>query len=886
MLDRLRRLVEGRRARFFLSGLIVVSVVPIPGLEARLRPLFLAAFGAELAIRLAWAARHPDDRRLGGRWFLLIDLAALISFLPLETWLGMTPAAERWLVLLRLARLLVLARFAQDLGRDVYAILTRREQLQQFGLVTLAVLSLAFVTAVVLDQLAIPHDYDGDDAATGEHFGDRMWWAFRQLESADNLVQNLEVHPLVAVLSLVLTIIGVFIISFIIGLGANIVGQVVRAERRRPVRYRGHSLVIGPVDQFELLVREFVRIYDKNRVLRRLRAREVLQWIRGDAPAPRRHALPRMALLGRTSEPPSYLVDPSMRWVVYRQGEGADAEALDRVAATEAKRVMIVADDQAGEDADAVTLAALMAVRERNRAAHVFVEVLESRNAPLVEAVGGEGTFPLDVPRFMGLFLCHHLLAPGIEGVFSNLLTAEGSEFYTHVFVDPEEWRGIADLGDGPDANVSFDAMSARAYHDHGVLLTGVFLGAEEVARRPRGLIPVDELAQWVNPRAVAEDETVVVELGARPGMVPIRGLRGLIGVSETYLPLRRYARALVSGRATTVPAPPTDPAQAAAAARLVQAIRVDERPLRRVLVLGYSAALPSLVAGLARFVPDVHVVCLLDAPDGQRERLRERLAQLGITAAEDAVDALPPDGLVHRLERGGRLEVHQHLGPDLLSALARHTVGQDGGRFEAVVFPSEPTAVDRDARTLTRVLRFARMLDERALPIAPRFHVLAEFDSTARGEGLRRHLRGHGRRLRLTLVSTERIKSYFMVHSSFVPGVTALYDRLLGSVGDELVRLEVSPEAGLGGPVGLWALHRALESAGCLPVAIETADGVVLNPRPDQRFDARDVRGIYALADSDTAGRRFPNPGASLVPPSSVWPPPIAPPRTDAEFT
>lgn len=880
-LARAREIVEGRRARFFLSGLIVVSVLPVPGIEDRLRPLFLLAFGLELAVRGAWAVATRDRRGAWGWVFLLVDLAALVSFLPLEDWLGMSPQAERLLVLLRLSRLLVLARFAQDLGRDLYAVLTRREQLQQFGLVTLAVASFAFVAAVVLDQLAIPHDYDGDEVAADERFWDRIWWAFRQLESADNLVENLQVHPLVAVLSLVLTIIGVFIISFIIGLGANVVGQVVRAERRRPVGYRRHSLVIGPVAGAEVLVREFVRIYDKNRVLRRVRLRQLLPWLLGQGPPPRRHALPRMALLGPTADPPAYLVDPAMRWVVYREGEGADAEALDRVAASDAKRVMLVADPASGEDADAVTLASLMAVRARNPSAHVFVEVLESRNAPLVEAVGGPGTFPLDVPHFMGLFLCHHLLAPGIEGVFRDLLTAEGSEFYTHVFVDPEEWRGVRALADAPGGRLAFDEMAACAYHEHGVLLAGVFFGQEPVRRQERGLVPVDRLEPWVNPQAIADDDRNAAERGARAGEVPVAPLRGLIGLADTYLPLQRYARSLVAGRGLWEDggARTLNPSEGDVAAAVVDAIRVDERPLGRVLVLGFSAALPSLIRGLARFVPGVEVVLLVDAPDGRRVSLRERLARLDVPlfAPDDELDRLPEDGAVLSLERGGRLEVHQHLGEDLVAALPRHRLSSPSQPFDAAVFLSEPGAMDRDARTLTRVLRFARVLESRDLPVARRFHVLAEFDSVDRGEGLRQHLARHGRRLRLTLVSTERIKNYFMVHSAFVPGVGNLYDRLLGSVGDELVRLEMSPSvADVDGTVGLWALHRALGPRGVLPLAVEMDDGeVVLHPPPDRRFAADRVRGLYALADSDVVGRSFPNPGDSLIPPAPVSVPP-----------
>lgn len=870
---RAEALVEHRRARVLLAALIVASLLPFPTLAALVRPALLVVFGIEVAVRLpgflSKGYRSPTD------WlFFVVDLAALVGLLPVERWLG---GVAPWVpTVLRLAWLLVLARLARTVGRDIWTVVTRREQLQQFGLISLAVSSLAFTAAVILGELAVTHDYDGVEGARPEGFGDRLWWAFRQIESPDNLVENLHVHPLVGAVSLLLTIVGVFIISFLIGLGTNIVRQVVRAERRRPVGYHRHSLVVGPIDDSEVLVREFARIYDKNRGLRRVRAGEVWRWLSGDGPPPRRHALPRMALLGPSAEPPDYLVEPEMRWVVYRSGEGADAEALDLVSAATAKRVMLLAHHGIGEDADAVTLASLMAIRERNPVAHVFVEVLESRNAALAASVGGPGTHPLDVPRFMGLFLCHHLLAPGIEGVFADLLTAAGSELYTHVFVEAEEGASLERAG-ARAQELPFLSLAAAAYHRHGALLVGAFLGAERPSRGARGLIPVDRLEHWLNPLAVAGDERRVAELGGRPGRLPVRSLAGLVALAETYLPLRRYAQDLAAGRGFEgLPEP--DPTARAAAGRIVGDVRIEDRPLRRVLILGWSPSLPSLLEGLGRFVEGVSVTWLVDAPDGSDSTLARRLASAGagFEVDPDVVGLAKTARGVHReLSRGGSLDVHAHLGRGVVASLAGRRFLREGAPFDAVVFLSEPAAADRDARTLTRVLRFARILDHRDFETARRLHVLAEFESVARGEGLRRHLSGHHGRVRLTLVSTERIHNYFMVHSAFVPGVMALYDRLLGSTGDELLRLELVDRP-REGEVGLWDLVEALAPQACLPLAVELAGGeVVLNPPPDARFRAADLRGLYALGDSDVLPGRFPDPGDSVLPPEASLAPP-----------
>jgi hypothetical protein len=77
--------------------------------------------------------------------------------------------------------------------------------------------------------------------------------------------------------------------------------------------------------------------------------------------------------------------------------------------------------------------------------------------------VGGAGTFALDVPRFLGLFLCHHLIAPGIELLYRDLLTADGSEFYTHIFVEREEHAASDRLAREDGGMLSFAQMQRAA---------------------------------------------------------------------------------------------------------------------------------------------------------------------------------------------------------------------------------------------------------------------------------------------------------------------------------------------------------------------------------------------------------------------------------------
>ncbi|WP_437687371.1 hypothetical protein [Sorangium sp. So ce176] len=860
LLLRLAGGLETRPVKLALSLLILVSVLPIQGLEDELRPYFLAIFGVELVLRASLLRERERDRSRLDVLLFAFDVIAWLSFLPLERILD--AHAAHALPLLRLSRLFLLLRFTREIAIDLYAILTRRELLEQFGLVTLAVWGLAFGASVLLSHLAIPHDYDGRGPVPDTGFLDRIWWSFRQLESADNLVANLHVHPIVAVISLGLTMVGVFVTSFIIGIGANVVDQVVRAARRRPVGYAGHALVIGPVHEAEMLVQEFVRLYERHRSLRSIRLSELWLWLLRRGPAPTRHALPRMALLGAEDDPPAYLYAPGMRWVVYRKGDIAQPEALELVGAAGAKRALILARHDAGPDADALTAMALSSFRTQNRRGHVFVEVQETRNRDLIQAVGGPGTYPLDMQRFLGLFLCQHLITPGVEALYTDLMTTDGSEFYTHVFLGADEARAVAALGEGPGGEISFSRM-ARAAHEKSVILAGVLLGDEAPERREGELVPVEGLVQWLNPLLDPPEGSPAWALGARAGRVPARRLRGLIGVSATYAPLRRYGRELLMGRGVAAVVDARARAHGAEAARAwteAWAATLSRRRshLDRVLIVGYSPALPSLLHALARFVPGVDVTLVLGERGDERMPLADRLASLGMTLAPDGP---PPgtDGAPLSLPRGGRATVYTQRGHDL-AALAVRCVAR-GAPPSAAVFLSEPEGLDRDARTAMRLIRFARALESRELAHGGRLHVLAEFSSVTKGEHVR-SLLDAGRcgfagpdRLRLSLVSTERIKNYFMVHSAFVPGVTTLYEELLGEGGQDLVRIEARPSGAAErarDAVGFDDLRAALEPRGAVPVALERDDGtVLLNPEPGSTLEAARIRAVYALARS-----------------------------------
>ncbi|MGE0791847.1 MAG: hypothetical protein AB7S26_39600 [Sandaracinaceae bacterium] len=826
LLDRVGVLVESRAVRTTLVVLIIVSLLPLrrltsPEVELALTWVFLIAFGAELLVRVPLILTRRKERRagLGEVGFLLADLAAFVSFIPLD---AMLDSHLIWLRLLRLSRLLVLVRFARELAADLYSILTRREQLQQFGLVTLAVAALAFVSAVVLNQLGVQHDYRGDHEAP--ELVDQMWWSFRQLESADNLVASLHGHPLVSILSLALTITGVFIISFIIGIGTNVVEQVVRAERRRSVGYTGHTVVVGPIQASEILVREFVRIYVKNKRDLRDQLRQLLRWFTRGGTAPRGWRLPHLALLGPDDDPPAVLLEPGMRWVVYRQGEGTDTEALLRIGADRAKRAIVLTDPSAGADADAITVATVSALRDLNPSAHVFLELASSKNLDTVGALGQpDRTFSLDVPWFLGVFMLHHLVVPGVERLYRYLLTADGSELYSHVYRTRSELDRLVQRR-GEDGALDFGAMAARAER-YGAVLIGVVLGDREPTDGPYDLISLDGLVPWVNPLDEPTDPRLL-ELGARAGRVPASSLRGIIALADNYGPVRHLARGLTEA--------PLSPRRAAEPSDVT--IATAEPCPRNVMIVGLGNAVASLAHRLGELADEARVTVAFDGDELSLHQLGASLAHLGIALQRT------DEGWQASLPRGGRLEV---LSEPHVDAMQTATRALSCGEYESIVFLSEHHAKDPDARTALRLLGLCEHLLARGGD-AP--HVLAELTTLQKGERARAHVlsafeRAERRPPRITLVSTEQVRNYFMVHSAFVPMINEVYAQLLGRVGQDLVRLPFDEPC----RVEIAALSARLADSRMIPLAFEREDDVVVNPDVGVTYDG--VTGVLAIA-------------------------------------
>ncbi|WP_146158183.1 ion transporter [Enhygromyxa salina] len=539
------RLLGRVESRLVLSAAIIVSLLPfewVPRLDAVFLLLFLVEFVLRSLLVFRGEARHshgsrrgvtPTEAELqedrGWEWpstgalvLTFFDLLALLSFVP--SLVGLEPdAGTRWLRLFRLSRMLLLLSYWAPLVRDVWSVLLRHERAKQVTLMGIIVLALSFAGAVVMDQMSVGHeeliDFDGDEVfgrdADGEaldpddeRFFVHLWWAFRQIQDPGNLLSSPD-QTAAVIVSVALTIVGLFMVSFLIGLGTDVVREMMELSRLRPPGLHGHTIVVNIDPSTQQLLHELLRYSRKLLPVGALSLGWVQQLVRNS-----RRGLHggRYLVVGRSPDPPDFMRQPELAHVGYRQVNVEDETFLYRTDVAESQRVVMLADLDA-KDPDAETIQALLTITEslreadedarrrasrswlpvgRVRARLLIAEVLDESNIPAARAaIAGDGSgrdsvrtraFVVPSERLIALFIACIAQREGVGRLLEELLTSHGHELYTLFFDLPGlgYQRGHRpDLSDDPSTIMGELIRRARSLPSHhrlvpvGVLMAG-----------------------------------------------------------------------------------------------------------------------------------------------------------------------------------------------------------------------------------------------------------------------------------------------------------------------------------------------------------------------------------------------------------------------------
>ena len=845
----LRRFLGRFEVRLFLSACIVVSLLPLPEVR-RLDVVFLAVFGAEFLLRAGLVLRGEGEEA-GWRWptrgtllLLLFDLLALVSFLPLVA--HDTP----WMRLLRVIRLVALLSYWAPVMHDLRSVLLRRERSRQVLVMGAMVGLLSFTGALVLEQIeagSVVVDYNEDGEVT-EHDGRffvHLWWAFRQIQDPGNMLVAPS-SPGSVVVSIVLTVFGLLLVSFLIGLGTDVVREVMTVSHLRSPGLAGHTVIVHVNASTGQLLEELVRYYQKLLPEGSLSRR----WLRQLVDNTRRSLLgPRYVVVGRGEERPAFLRRPALARIVYRSARAAHPDFMARADVARAQRVVVLADLEASNP-DAETIHALLMIHDALRPVSpgaatragkmprrasdghltqaperlLIAEILDERNlraagaaidrgaggAALGPATGGLRSVVIPIERLVGLLLACVARIDGVGPVLEELLTTHGHEVYTCFFPEAEQ------------------AIRPRLRGSYAEAMAG--LRGRAFARPPRrfltpiGLLYEQTDAQGLTSRRMAIGSGGNTELGARTWT-------GVVALAPNFAVLRDLCDEL--------------PGPAKAAAPVVEAgelvgcpafVAAPQLPLRRILVCGFRPATVGLLEALVLAEPQAQILVLLDdaaALAAAVERFREHRS-----LAEYRTLSLAPGSFI--AQDDGSCVYQPRLREELRCGRVHLAVGDRSSLLQLVELPAgfghagdldlalllATRREDGDARTTQSLLALEVVRSRGGRSSSLR--VVAEVVEAELCARLRRRacLRGD---THVLVYALENLRAAFLFQSVLIPAFNLVYGELLGPWGQSLTRKQVAAPGS--GSCSFQALSQRFVDGGEVLVGVERrrADGEVV---------------------------------------------------------
>lgn len=277
----------------------------------------------------------------------------------------------------------------------------------------------------------------------GEGLPEAFWQAMLRMLDAGTFAAE-SAWP-TRLLSLLVTVIGIFLAGSLIGLIANAVDQKVEELRRgrSPVLETGHTLILGWSEQVPRIVSELVIANESEKNA------SVVVLARADK------SLMEDTLRDRVPE-------TRTTRVVCRSGNPAFPDDLERVAVQSARSVIVVRD----EDGDAGVVKAVLAIRAIDPdldGCHVVAELAERDNSTMMRAVTRGRVLTVSSDDVVAEVTAQACLQAGLSAIFTDLLDFDGDEIY---FADVDPQLQGRTYG---DALVSFEECSVL-----GVVVDGV----------------------------------------------------------------------------------------------------------------------------------------------------------------------------------------------------------------------------------------------------------------------------------------------------------------------------------------------------------------------------------------------------------------------------
>ncbi len=923
VIEFVRRVVENRYVRIALSVLIVFSLLPF-GQVHQWDGYFFVIFSIEFLLRLTvFLADYKKGLSLKELILLLLDLSAVISF-------GIVIEAAHPMRLgrvARLIRLLYLSRLVDQVVKDFMNIARRRWYESKLIVFTIMVATL--ISAIVISAFNPRYNFDEDQPShhsvyknsdkeinkgikENAHkqsnskpdtivFTKVLWWSFRQMEDTGNLVKTPHTDALIFLLSLFLTITGVIVMSFIIGIGNYLISEIIEHRRNRDVDAKRHLVAIIPDIRNFLMIERLVAIFEKNR--------ENSLWEQFVFFFKRQ----KFVLVSTKTAFPTMLYNRRFSNVDYRGGNTADTGLLTRAKVAAAKRIVIASDDLRGESADAHTLSTLLAIRsvreqekrssEREEEQKIYAEILYSQNTVAAAYAGGgtaycgnpkrakegaapecrcvepitreaallcseqttescdqceyrepDGIFcrymhgfyrtciPVEQGTFMGLIASSTVLFPGIEVIFDELFTEKGSEiYYEDCLID-----------DATAVLSAVNELNRMLYVSHRSILIG----------------------------AVLDDGTVLMNLKEfyrqHTRCDTTRRIKKLILISDKERNAKNSIRS-VTEYIRNMHKPSDEKKHDGNQLHRFENLQLDNH---------FSEIATVIMVGCRYFVPTMIVELVNNSP---QKRFEFQILATEESSVKRATSIITKEfsaknfGCVLRPEKNaetGNVRRWWQLkkfswdaaGKEVVISINTFENNTDMGnyieeqRFDRLLLFANPLSSDPDALTILFLMNLVPTLRKREM------HIVAEVISEEKGKVLfdsffknMKNMRGS-----VHLLSTEKLRSNVMVQTTyFGEDFLRIYEELLAARGMDLCKLKVPKDViseqviGFQDILSFATTVKAKEGVSTdgyvhiVPIGVElhTENGeriVNINPSSDEKFSIRELAYVYAIGEVD----------------------------------
>jgi hypothetical protein len=912
--ERIARALGNVYVRLVLSVAIIASLLPFQWVEdAKL--LFLAVFGAEFVLRTAllfrveaaliyandpvalrryaestdesrWRAPKPGHALLFG-----FDLLALFSFLPISVLpSGLQGAdATRWLRIFRLSRMLLLIGYWAPLVRDLWAVMTRGDRAKQISLMGFVVLVLSFAGAVVIEHVGIEQgvvdfDEDNDVDHNDARFFVHLWWAFRQVQDPGNML-TAPGSAAVVLVSLALTVVGLFMVSFLIGLGTDLVRELLELSRLRPPGFAGHTILVNVHPSTQGLLHMLMDYSKKLRPDERFSLAWIGKLLRNTTQRGLGGA--RFVVAGEDVLPPEFLRQPELAKIIYRHAPLGDESFLVRTDTVASQRIVLLADPRA-PDPDAETIQALLTVTQSLRDADanrqaggrkrlLIAEVLDESNVPAAHrAILGEAghtrAFVVPTERLISLFIACVARRPGCEELLDELLTSRGRELYTCFFNDPG--LGVH-LDKDPllpsEPHRVMAELLAHAYafaHESRVIPVGVFIerGADERADKHEA--SEAELELHINPQA---PPVAMGELDGEVAPVRTRECVGFIGISAKFPHVWSLAKRVAAAEVAK-----HDEADASESlAALPEFARELPTKLDKVLVCDFRSATVGMIEALIKAQSSAHILIMVRSEEAATRvyddfEAHSKLVERQLLRGEHGrFQRAENQHLLHWIDpshpTAPRGHVHVEVG-DWSSSRRLTALPAGFGEvvdLDAVILISDERS-GSDARTAKALMKLETLIDSQPKPNEqkkPGPRVIAEVLDVEFAKRMRERASLRARTVghcwpRTLVYSIQELRAKFMFQAVVVPHFDRVYAELMSPWGQSFMKLEPKGDALPQGHTSFARLADTLAREGSLLVAIET--GPQCGPRMlcvgegapgSDTIDLATLRGVWVVA-------------------------------------